>query len=357
MTVGGNRDELAQRFRHFGVHEAGTSPLYEVLCLAIAEEPDVLDLLAGAEERQQRPNLLLAAVQDLLLEGLAHPLAEFYPSVGGTRPPDGAGKVFAQFCREHADAVRTLVATRTTQTNEVRRCTALAPLLALAQQWAGERPLALVEVGASAGLNLLIDRYRCDYHPGGLHLGTADAALRLATELVGEPPPSEPPLRIAARLGLDRRPLDLRDEADMRWLRACIWPEHHERRRRLDLAVAEARRNPPELLAGDAVDDLATAVGDTPGNAVPVVLHSATLVYLTSERRKAFADRIVELAAARDLAWVSLEWGDASPFPEPPDDGPQAIFRLGLSTFDRTARTDRLLGRAEPHGQWLDWTG
>lgn len=352
-----DREELARRFREFATFETGTSPLYQVLCSAVAGEPGVLDLLAGAEERQMRPNLLLAAVQELLLRGVDHPLAAFYPSVGGTRPPDGAGPVFAAFCREHADAVRTLVSTRTTQTNEVRRCVVLAPALALVQRWAGERPLALVEVGASAGLNLLIDRYRCDYHPGGAHLGPDDAVLRLTTDLVGAPPPAGPPLRVVSRLGLDRAPLDVRDEADVRWLRACIWPEHHDRRRRLDLAVAEARRDPPELLAGDAVDDLAGAVGRAPEGAVALVVHSATLPYLAPERRAAFASRIGELAAERDLAWVSLEWGDASPFPASPGDGPQAIFRLGLSIFDRATRSDRLLARAEPHGAWLDWTG
>jgi hypothetical protein len=343
-----NHEELARRFRHFGLHESGTSPLYAELCLAVAEQPDVLALLAVAEDLQQRPNLLFAAVQDLLLAGADHPLRAFYPSVGGQRPPQGAGRVFADFCHVHADALRGLIATRTTQTNEVRRCVALAPVLTLVQSWAAPRPLALLEVGCSAGLNLQVARYRCDYHPGDASLGPADARVRLATELRGGTPPEGPPLRVGARLGLDLHPLDVRDEGDVRWLRACVWPEHEERRRLLDLAVAEARRDPPALVQGDAVDDLAAAVARLPADAVPVVVHSATLVYLTSERRAAFETGLTRLAHDRDLARVSLEW-DESAAP--------VTFALGLTRFRDGERHDRLLGSAEPHGHWLNWSG
>jgi tRNA threonylcarbamoyl adenosine modification protein (Sua5/YciO/YrdC/YwlC family) len=110
--------EQSFKFRSFAEHEArGISPLYEAVCAAVAEREDVLELMLGAQRGQRRPNLLLAAIQDLLLRGVEHPLAAYYSSVGGARPPDrDAGERFCDLALRRATDVRDLVRARCART-------------------------------------------------------------------------------------------------------------------------------------------------------------------------------------------------------------------------------------------------
>ena len=121
---------LARRFAYFaeGEVEEFFSPLYARLCRNIVADPEVLALAARAQPDQPTPNLLLAAVQYLLLKGVEHPLAAFYPGIAGS--PDTTNDpylAFHAFCLEHAEALRPLLATRLVQTNEVSRCACLLP--------------------------------------------------------------------------------------------------------------------------------------------------------------------------------------------------------------------------------------
>ena len=158
---------LATRFERFAALEAdGHSRLYGRLARAVATDRELLSLAAHAAPGQPAPNLFLAAVHHLLLGGADHPLRRFYPSVGGHGRGDPA-PAFRDFCRVHREYLAALLAARRVQTNEVRRCALLVPAIGAAWRRLEERPLALVEVGAAAGLNLGWDRYRYVYVPQG----------------------------------------------------------------------------------------------------------------------------------------------------------------------------------------------
>ena len=160
-------EALAERFRHFGEEECrGSSPLYQRLSLAAARDPEVLGLLAAARGTQRRPNLLFAAVQYLLLRGDPHPLGRFYPSLGAARAWGDPWPVFRDFVLARRAEFQALIARRRAQTNEVRRSAVLYPAIALAA-WELGGPVALLEAGAAAGLNLLFDRYWFDYEAAG----------------------------------------------------------------------------------------------------------------------------------------------------------------------------------------------
>lgn len=153
---------LAQRFVRFADQECRDyAPLYDRLARGIARDPELLTLAAHARSGQQAPLLLLAAVHALLLGGADHALGTFYPSVvpRAAVPSEDVMPAFRAFCRDYHHALRALVCTGLVQTNEPRRCTVLLPAFATVARLAGDRPLALIEVGASAGLNLLFDRY------------------------------------------------------------------------------------------------------------------------------------------------------------------------------------------------------
>lgn len=356
-----SRVELAERFRRFAEAECrGSSPLYERLSLAIATDDGVLSLMAEAPIRQRRPNLLFAAVHDLLLSGEAGELRRFYPSL-----PDGGGShagdpwpPFRTFCVSHHGKLAGLLRTRATQTNELRRSGLLLPALGIASRRFRDRPMAVIDVGASAGLNLLFDAYGYDYGTGRA-TGPAESTVRIACELRGRHTPPIPVVfpQVAHRVGLDRRPLDVSDEDDVRWLRACLWPEHRLRRRLLDAAIEIARSFPPRVVRGNALDMLPVLAGEVPPTMPLCVVHTATLTYFSAAERAAFADLVGQLARTRRLVWIALEGHGSSPASgvTPPGEVRPGAGMLSFTEFPGGERRDHLLAYADMHGGWMEW--
>ena len=164
----------------------------------------MLELISEAPPSGHQPTVLLAAVHYLLLEGLDHPLAAVYAGVSDADP----GPLFVDVCLRNRGRVLDMLATRHTNTNEVGRSAVLGPALTTVADELGA-PLGLVDVGCSAGLNLLCDRYLLDYGAAGT-TGPPDAAVRIACEVVGGHPPIASALpAIAARVGIDRDPVDV----------------------------------------------------------------------------------------------------------------------------------------------------
>ncbi|MCU1351901.1 MAG: hypothetical protein JWM05_1110 [Acidimicrobiales bacterium] len=359
----------AIHFHRFATETAKALPLYRRICQAAAEDLDVVGRLFLAPPEQRRVNLLLAAVHDVVLCGDGEPLAAWYASVTDRPRPVGHGgddpwPHFRRLALEH-DGVADRLATRSTQTNEVGRCAPM--LLALAQLAReapgapsdGSRPLGLVEIGASAGLNLRLDHYEYRYEPGGAVGGPSPLVLACAVRGDHPPPlPSHPPT-IASRVGLDLRPVDLTDRGAARWLVACQWPDQLDRIHRLRTAIALARSDRPRVVAGDAVDDLAPLVDAVPAHALPVVMATWVLAYLPAPRQRALLAQLDRLGAARDLSFVFAEQPLEVPdLPVPPrPDGPDdprftALVRLDWRNGQRSATR---LADQHPHGTWIEW--
>jgi hypothetical protein len=324
---------------------ASTSPFYEYLASKIAEDREVAAILEAAPPSQRLGVLVLAAVQYLLLTGTQHPLAGYYPSLGGTSEGDPY-PVFRDFCLAHRAELERICSTRSVQTNEVRRSAYLMPAIARAGA------PHLVEAGASAGLNLIFDRYFFDYGSHGSS-GDPSSPVRIAPEVRGEfRAPSMPAPE--SRLGIDPHPLDVADDDTVTWLRACIWPEHHERRALLDAAVAVARGDPPRLVAANAATDLSRIVSDLPAGPVCVV-HSVVMPYLSLEQRKAFRAQLDEIAGARDLSVVSGEGAGAIKDVFGADLAEAEGFWVALTRWRDGAPVVEPLGRAGWHGEWMEW--
>ena len=167
------------------------SPMYAELAYGVSLDRDLLELAAQKRRRQPAPNMLFAAVQYLLLSSPAyaeHPLSAHYPIILGTdRPMEPAFPAFREFCLDHRSEILELIQHRRTQTNVVRRCTCLLPAFSMVQA-ESERPLALIDIGASAGLNLNVDRYHYRYTRGGRQeasWGSEQARVSLEAELRG----------------------------------------------------------------------------------------------------------------------------------------------------------------------------
>lgn len=309
---------VAQNYRDFADEAAGRSPAYQSLSLAVAEDARVLAFLQALPPQKRQPNLLFAAAR-YLLGGPADILA--LRGLVDRRAADLAG----------------LMQRRRTQTNEPARCATLLPALA-----ALPGPLALIEVGASAGLTLLPDRYSYDYD-GYRLAGTDPLAPVMRCEPRGTVPlPGQVP-EVAWRAGLDLNPLDVTSDEDMRWLSCLVWPGEGDRAETLEASVAAARRDPAPVYRGDLVTDLPGLAARAPTGATLVIFHSAVLAYVEPDDRARFAATVRRLHAT----WLSNESPRVLPdVPVPPYEGsPFVLVRDGRTP----------LAFADGHGTWLQW--
>ena len=315
---------LAERYRRFAENEArGASPLYQHLALHVSGSGDILDFLMTLPADRRQPNLFLAAVRHAV-----------------HIPRDGPE--LERLVASHGPAIARVMRNRTTQTNEPARCAVVLPLLARLPQ-----PLALIEVGASAGLCLLPDRYGYDYGRVRLHPAESGAAAPIfpcrandATPLPGALPD------VVWRAGLDLNPLSVSALDDMAWLETLVWPEQQERLIRLRAAIETARRDPPRVVQGNLLSDLRQLAAAAPPGAQLVIFHTAVLAYIGSQSdRDAFADLVRDI----DAVWISNEMPGTFPgmaAKAPRHDG-AAKFLLAVNG-EPVAWTG-------PHGQSIDW--
>ena len=324
------------------------SPLYARLAMGIRDDEALRALAARRKPGQPAANMILGAVHLLLLRGLDHPLTDYYASVGGTRAADD-GDPFALF-RElvfaHEREIARLIETRATNTNEVGRSALLHPGFRVAGEVTG-RPLSLIEIGPSAGLNMIWDRYGVRYLRGGRPVAAwnADAPLVIDCEARGERlPPLGPLPEIATRTGLELDPVDLDDAADRDWLRALVWPEHVARMRRLEVAIALRREAEIEIVAGDALENLLGAMAAARREAMVCVYHTIAVYQFSAEMRATLEDLLTTASLRRPVLRLGFEMAQ------------DHRYLLTLRHYDGGAIQERVLGEGQPHGAWIAWS-
>ncbi|MDY0909077.1 DUF2332 domain-containing protein [Microbacterium sp. CFBP9034] len=316
-------DDFGRRWAH------GTSPLYEDWALGIAGDTDVVERLADLPRAKQQPNLVFASMR---WEGC--PLLPYID--------------IRAWLIEHWAGVVSTGATWSVQTNEANRCATWLPPLSRI-----EGPIALLEVGAAAGLCLFPDRYSVDYRtPAGVRrvhppAGPSDVLLACTVDSETSVPARWPD--VVWRRGIDLEPIDAADDGAIDWLANLVWPgpDHDARVARLRAAAAIAAADPPEIVRGDLLERVTDVAALAPAEATLVVFHSAVLLYLDAGQRRRFAELMAGLEAeiGRRVVWLSNETMGTLPEID-------AQVPAGTATDHRFVQTwnERAIALAGQHG-------
>ena len=305
--------------------EQGGSKLYASLARSLADDPVVESLVGDHEPRWEAPLRLFGGVHYLELSGMVqHPWAKLRGVLEANR------EWLARF-----------VAEQPIQTNEVQRCWGLLPGFLTVGD---ERPVDLVELGPSGGLNLYWDRYA--YRYGDERWGDPGAGLELSGSAEGGPPRDllQKEVEVGRRIGIDRRPVDVTTDHGARLLEAFVWADQTDRLDRVRRAIEIARQDPPRLLDGDYVEVLPALLAERDLDILTVVYHSVSTVYLHQEER----DRLEEILAAEghrgSLARISFEIDRDTPT--------FYGFALDVETWPDGRRR---LARLDGHANTMDW--
>lgn len=326
-------DRLASLFHTFAQECRESSPIYARLSQFVANDSELLKAIAPVVGVRFNANLFFAAAR--------------YVALKQRREIPGDPSAFRDFCLESLRSLEALIVSRITQTNEVDRCSYLLLGFETVFRRFG-KPLALLEIGASAGLNLRFDRYRYDFGPYG-SVGPAESRVVLTPKVLsGSPPVPRRMPQATWRLGIDINPLNPSDASDRLWLQACVWPEHHDRQRRLEAALDVAVESPVRVLAGNAVDLLLEAALEAPAHCTLVVYHTNTLGYFTPDERERLAIQMAELRRARETVWLSGE-GPA------PADGFEVALRI--NDLAESSASSRVLAHIVQHARAFKWLG
>jgi hypothetical protein len=337
------RSQLSLRFKNFANIECkGSSRLYELLSLKISEDNEIIEMCAEAQNGQPVPNLLLGAVHYLLLKGKEHKLKEYYPSI--TNHPrkidEDSFVYFKDFCKVYRDEIVSILKNKLVQTNEIRRCAYLYPIFSLIYSKA-EKPLSLIEIGTSAGLQLLWDKYSYSYGTNEIY-GDKNSSVHISSEIRGENAPSFLPKcpPVESKSGLDLHICDLRNSEDYLWLKSLIWTEHQERLELFESAARCFKENPVELLEGDGVALLTDVVETIPKDTSICIFHTHVANQIPEDIKYELLEKVKKIGSKRDVFHLYNNMWDR---------------KLHLDYFIDGVEYNQTIGETDGHGRWFEW--
>lgn len=335
--------KLSQQFRTFAKNECeNSSPLYEHLAIKIADDDELLNIATFIPQGQPVPNLLLAGVQ-YLLSSSEDELVHFYPSL--TTTPKALNEVypvFKAFVLSHSDELKTLFQEKLVQRNEIRRCSYLYPMMTEIYE-RHKKPLAFIEIGASAGLQLGMDQYNYCYNQQ-LHINNSNSDFVLSSENRGQPLPASitnTPV-VCKRVGIDLNPIDIHNEEELRWLEALIWPEHQQRRLLLHQALPILKELDLQLVKGDAIKLIKDISKEINQDAMLVVYHTHVANQIPLELRLELLEQLKEISMERPLFHCYNNLFDTQLHQDFMDQG--------------EIESIRIMERPDGHARWFKWS-
>lgn len=301
---------------------------------------DALHAWTGAPLADALPLRVAGGIHSLYLKGIAPDLVAIYEDRDTT---DDAALIAAVVHAHEAELLPWLDGPP--QTNEAGRSSNfIAAMLWLAEEGLPPR-FQCLEIGSSAGINLMLDRYHYDL--AGVQVGPAPGAMQFKPDWQGNLPPDQA-IEIASAKGCDVAPVDLTDPEQALRLKAYIWPEHTVRFERMAAAIAEAGQAPPDLVRMNAADFIEAELAQPQAaGTTRVLMHSIVWQYVPADQQARVTAAMVAAGTRatpeRPLAWISLEANRVL-----------HLHELVVRYWPNGAEPV-MLARAHPHGASIDW--
>ena len=343
-----NNEEIEAQFKYFALEcEELEAPLYASLSDLLSQDESIHRLLSGARKQQPIANLFFAAVKYLLRTYPEERLAVDYLNAhrGETIDPKDVYRHLQEFCLRSEKPLNDVIGNRFVQTNVANRCAYLLPAFKYISSISDGKPISFVEIGCSAGLNLLWDKYRYTYSDGTT-FGDAQSTVHLNSRIEGTGYPSMDveTNEVAGRFGVDLNPIDVADENEVDWLRALVWPERQDESEILECAVSNAKEHKDEikLFKGEMLDVLPKIFSDHVTSTNVCVFDSHVMNQIPNEDRQTLSNMLKNLSSQVNIFHVSIG-GQSNP-PE-----------IRLSRYCEGIRYSALLGYSDAHGRWSRW--
>ena len=316
------------------------SDLCSYLSARSAESPSILDVAASSNPDAFAPYLLIAAVHSLVMTDPGCDLARFFPTVSGLPVPnEDAFPTFEQFILNNRDAIERLICSANVNKTVLRRSACLRAMLIEVVRRYGWQQVHLVDIGCSAGLNLLFDQWRISYGSLG-EVGPDDSSVRFSIDVrIGSPPLGDAP-QILSRTGIDLNRFVPGDPADEQWLLGFIFPDHPDVFRLTQAALDSLRKNQPRFVIGNASTELARVLEELPRDEPVVVMHSMTLHQMKPEHKSGVYRAIAECGKDKPIARIGMEMHGAQ----------TALLLAGPGDAE-----PQVIGAANDDASWMHW--
>lgn len=344
---------LSEQFEIFASHCTNRSKLYEALSIIVSNDRDILELAAAVPKDRSVPLVFFGTIHSLLLKGVEHPLKNYYKTcTNNTREPDvELIDIFKNFCQQYREDLKEDLRSNITQTNCIGRCATLYPAVIRVCR-RENKPVSLVEIGASAGLNLFLDKYSYVYGQYGKY-GNKNAPVEVRSTINGGKFPDDlnysHELQIEDRIGIDINPLNVCNEQDVHWLKSLIWPDQEHRFNRIDNAIEFAKNNLGEfdLQPGKATEALPRVVANIPKQHHVCVFNTQTLYQLNEDALTEFREMLIQISCERSISWISGE--------NLSTDSISATLRYARLDKQTTKIRPTILAEYDSHGSWIKW--
>lgn len=350
--MSGIRDDIQEAFevQIDACEKLGSPFTAHILRIALTDMQSDGPYHAFVEDWQEPPIAsgvalrLAGALHALVLTGLAPDLADVYPNAGGNGEPARLRAPLINAAHSHTDFIADFIK-RPVQTNEIRRSCCLAPAFLEIAKWSG-MALRLREIGSSAGLNLMWDRY--SYDMGGTPWAVPDAPITLQTKWKGPQPIFDGMPEIHSRRGTDIHPIDIESEPAILRALSYIWPDQPERSANFRAAVTLARAMGIKVDRQDAAHWVPRQLEDRPEGVCTVIYHSVMWQYMPEATQNAISAAIEDKGrssdTARPLAWLCFEPSEE-------------YFPMHVAVRLWPGDTKHIFARCHPHGASLEWFG
>jgi hypothetical protein len=342
-----------------------SSPLFASLAAACAGDRDMLMLGKSVRAGQPIGSFILLAAHFLVMSEPEAAVGKYFRSVTSSpKPHSEAFPGFRDFCMDRRPQLERLLATRTVNTTFPDRASYILPAVHAVSR-AVNQPLNIVEIGCSAGLNLIFDAYRYDYGDGATY-GDSNSPLTLSCTVIGGAPGAglEMP-RIESRIGIDLVRVDLTDVSERRWMEAMLLPEWELDRERLRLALSLAADRHVEVLTNDAMIALPDILESMAG---PVCIINSHSLYQWPQHLIDELDRLLRRRGHKgSIHRLDIEAVKNEP-PEPMRARLLKLAKAGISLTEKSIPSDIVhfryenggcektqLGIADGFGRWIEW--